>query len=96
LTAVHVADMTDASEQSKATIERLARAFAQTATAREELDSAEDNVRALLSEALAHGVTWSEIEAISGESDLTVQHRYRPSNAPGITATPTVDPLIAL
>lgn len=88
--------MSDTQKQHAAAIDRLAEAFVQTAAARQQLDAAEDNVRVLLSEALAHGATWSEIEAISGESDLTVQHRYQPSNAPGIAAVPTVDPLIAL
>lgn len=71
--------MTDTDAQAaphETAIERLNTAFARAAAARDALDAAEDDVRALLREALTHGATWSEIEGISGKSAITVQHQY--------------------
>lgn len=57
--------------------EMLQAAFAAAAAAREQLDTAEDNVRALVTDAIAAGVTWAELEQISGLTDITLHHRYQ-------------------
>lgn len=72
--------------------EHIQSAFAAVAAAREQLDTAEDNVRALVTDAIASGMTWDELETISGQSNLALQHRYQIA-APGQVETVPADPL---
>lgn len=68
---------------------RLSLAFGREAAAREALEAAEDDVRALLREALASGATWSEIEEISGKSEATIQRRFQQGVPPEVVAFDT-------
>ncbi|MBN9214788.1 MAG: hypothetical protein J0J04_08230 [Microbacterium sp.] len=70
------------------TQDALRTAFSEVEKAKERLDAAEDNARVLVSQALADGYTWAELEALSGLGDIALQHRYHPTDAPQVDVTP--------
>lgn len=55
----------------------LVAAVAARSQARQELDEAEDNVRALVERAADNGLEWNELEGITGMSHLILSHRYQ-------------------
>lgn len=75
--------------------DHLREAFDVAATAREQVDTAEDNIRALVADAVAAGVTWETLESVSGLSALALQHRYQIVDPNQVDTVPA-DPLLLL